>query len=182
MTYERERPARPSRHECEHTRAHLAVAGASNGVGLWCPECEEWATKALTGHAGQSLPKHHPRLSGIDRETLPRVRTIVVQCAICEQDTDRPEIHHWCPQATYRDAGTAMAHDGPTADLCPMCHAEWHRLVTPMLGGHMSRQRALGLLRSWYRRWSAAEWQAFVASVNEADAAVRRMPPRREAA
>lgn len=165
---------------CLHVDRTLARAGTSNGVGWWCPTCDRWVTTDVAGHAGWALPSTHPDLQGLDRASIPRVHAVAVPCEICQRETKTPELHHWCPRAIYADAETAMVGDGPLAYLCPPCHATWHQLVTPMLGGTMTQDRALALLRAWYRRWSPAEWRAFVAAVTTADAKVqRRTPPAR---
>lgn len=165
---------------CAHIEWHLARAGASNGVGAWCPACASWVTKLLGLHTGWALPKTHPKLDGVDRDALPRVHPISVACDICEQTTQTPELHHWCPQALYRD--TPPPNGGPLAWLCPSCHATWHAIVTPGL----TSSNALVLVRAIYRRMKArpGAWAAFVRTVIDADAKVRRvpLPPQRDPA
>lgn len=166
------------RQTCAHLSVHLARAGASNGVGLWCPDCERWATKDLGAHVGWALPKTHPRLAGVQRDRLPLVHAVAVECEICEIETHQPELHHWCPRALYTD----LPHEGPTAYLCPDCHRTWHNIVTPGL----LPLAALELVRALYKRMKSrpGAWTEFVRTVNDADAKVRRRmpPPMQEAA
>jgi predicted RNA-binding Zn-ribbon protein involved in translation (DUF1610 family) len=117
---------------CAHRRAFLAVAGRSNGVGFWCPECEAWVTRALGHYSDPFLPKQHEALRGIDRRALPRVHQAAEKCAICGMMSTIGEEHHWCPEALYRDH--PPPHGGPSDFLCSDCHKEWHQRVTPNLG------------------------------------------------
>lgn len=163
---------------CTHVGHYLARAGASNGVGLWCPDCERWATVELKAHTAWALPKTHTLLEGVDRRTLPRVNAVEAVCEICQQTTRTPELHHWCPRALYADQ--PVPDEGPQAYLCPPCHATWHRVVTPGL----LPLAALALVRSLYKRLrkQPGAWAEFVRVVNDADAAVRRVPTVHERA
>lgn len=46
-------------------------------------------------------------------------------CARCG-DRGGVEEHHWAPKHLFEDA-----YEWPTSMLCPSCHREWHRIVTP---------------------------------------------------
>lgn len=118
---------------CRHPEAHLALSGQSKNVGMWCPTCKEWVTKALGIYTDPWIPKHHEAMRGVDRDELPRVLGAPQQCAICLLTSNVGEEHHWCPQALYRDH--PPPNGGPTAWLCTPCHKEWHERVTPGLCG-----------------------------------------------
>lgn len=162
---------------CLHLNHELAKSGRGESVGVWCKDCERWATKDLTGHPGWALPKTHPMLVGVNRVTLPRRYAVAIECEICDEITHTPQEHHWCVQALYRDAGTKMKREGPMGWLCAECHGVWHQLVTPMLGGTMTFDRATELLRTWFKKWKRHEWDAFVNAVVSADAQVKRRKP-----
>lgn len=165
--------------DCLHLNHRLARAGTSNGVGMWCTDCDRWVTAILGLHRSWALPKSHPLLVGVNRDTLPRVNGWSCACDICEKETQTPELHHWCPQALYKKE--PPANGGPQAWLCKECHATWHHMVTPGL----LADDALELVRSLYRRFKRrpGAWDNFVRAVNHADAVTRLpMPPRREAA
>jgi (2Fe-2S) ferredoxin len=51
-----------------------------------------------------------------------------------------------------------------------------------MLGGTMTEARARQLLLTWYRKWSPAEWDAFVRATLSADEKVQHRRPRGRAA
>lgn len=162
---------------CLHLNHGLAKSGASNGVGVWCRDCEQWVTKEMGRHSSWALPKHHPLLEGINRDTLPRVHAVVVECEICQLETKTPELHHWCPKALY--ATDPPPNEGPQAYLCPPCHKTWHAVVTPGLLPH----NALELVRALYRRLKdrPGAWDDFVRVVTDADAKVQRRIPRHAA-
>jgi hypothetical protein len=48
--------------------------------------------------------------------------------APCERcgSTRGCELHHWAPRHLFDDAD-----DWPMSYLCPRCHREWHKIVTP---------------------------------------------------
>lgn len=51
----------------------------------------------------------------------------VNRCACCGQrNTD---VHHWAPRALFGDE----CEKWPKDNLCPDCHKQWHRIVTPQL-------------------------------------------------
>lgn len=53
-------------------------------------------------------------------------------CARCGS-TNGTEVHHWAPRHLFDDADA-----WPTSPLCPTCHREWHRVVTPKMGQHLA--------------------------------------------
>jgi transposase-like protein len=165
---------------CLHLEWRLMYSGASNGIGVWCPQCERWATVDLKYHTSWALPKNHALLDGKNRAEIGRVHAVSVACEICRIETQTPEMHHWCPRALYRDNPPPDA--GPQAWLCKPCHATWHEVVTPGLKGGMTVEGATTFLRALYKRMTRAQWDAFVRTVNNADERVRRMPVRKEAA
>jgi len=165
---------------CMHLLPRLALSGASNGVGMWCGDCERWITVERGHHTSWALPKDHALLAGVNRAELPRVHAVSVACEICRIETQTPEMHHWCPRALYRDNPPPDA--GPQAWLCKPCHATWHEVVTPGLKGGMTVEGATTFLRALYKRMTRAQWDQFVRTVNNADERVRRMPVRKEAA
>ncbi len=157
--------------QCAHEGRVLALAGRSNGVGLWCDTCAKWVTKEVGAHGSWALPKGHPLLSDVVRESLQRVYEHAETCEICRKETTTPELHHWCPQAIYRD--NPPPQGGPVAWLCPACHGEWHALVTPLLVGGMSPEGVTRFLRGIYRRGGLAGWRRFMRVVLDADEAVK---------
>ena len=159
---------------CLHLDKHLARAGASNGVGMWCVGCGAWVTRALGLHGSWALPKTHPLLAGVDRDTLPRIHAVDVTCEICELPTRAPELHHWCPRALYRD--NPPPNEGPQSYLCKPCHDTWHEIVTPLLRSGVAPDGVMRFLRSLYRRLGRTGWASFVRTVNDADARVRAHP------
>lgn len=51
------------------------------------------------------------------------------RCAVSGCTRPPAERHHWAPRAIFGSACEAW----PTALLCVVCHATWHRRVTPDL-------------------------------------------------
>lgn len=64
---------------------------------------------------------------GARDEILP-VWCAAVVGAPCERcgGTAGTELHHWAPRHLFEDAD-----DWPMSYLCPPCHREWHKIVTP---------------------------------------------------
>lgn len=64
---------------------------------------------------------------GTKDATLPVWQGDVVR-APCEHcgSTAGTELHHWAPWHLFDDANT-----WPMSYLCPPCHREWHKIVTP---------------------------------------------------
>lgn len=48
-------------------------------------------------------------------------------CRLCEREVTRTTVHHLVPKQTGRRRGCKVA-ELPTADLCPDCHRQLHRL------------------------------------------------------
>jgi hypothetical protein len=103
---------------------------ATNGVAMvgWrSTECDHWLRDAK-GRAW--IPHADLAAAGVDMATIPELVDYSTW-AICEHCSARGvDFHHTAPSAMFADA-----HLWPIVLLCPACHHEWHRVVTPQLCG-----------------------------------------------
>jgi Zn finger protein HypA/HybF involved in hydrogenase expression len=118
---------------CEHLGdTELRVTIASNGavqVREHCLDCDR--------PVGPAISHKVARERGADIEALPvhvDYRKPGSRCERCRTAGMGVEYHHWAPYHLFG----AVCEEWPGAFLCPACHNEWHRIVTP----DMARRRA----------------------------------------
>lgn len=120
-------PAVTPRHKlvCTQTKgvASLGKIVCSNGVNqfkFYCLEC-----------GGLSNPIAHTHLVDVEKYYVVPVLNDFggLPCERCGS-SEGSEKHHWAPKHLFNDAET-----WPKSYLCRECHARWHAVVTPNMGG-----------------------------------------------
>ena len=113
---------------CPHTETRIVKQISASGaeqVFVQCLTCGQNVTREKT-HRGAFLKKPS------NSDNLPIVADYRERGGICEVcGAVGTETHHWAPRYLFDDD----ADKWPTAQLCPRCHAHWHRMVTPNMGG-----------------------------------------------
>lgn len=95
-------------------------------VGWLCSACLSWTTDK---RGRLWIPLAEIRAIGVIVEDLP-LRSTIAACERCARCGARNvEVHHWAPRALFGE----KAERWPKDYLCPACHGEWHRTVTPAL-------------------------------------------------
>lgn len=110
---------------CSCCRLTPVVIVARNGVRQLIGVCVRCDRKGNPSKEMRDLWRGHlDELPVIDDN-----RERYVTDAACERcGSVDVEYHHWAPRALFDDAD-----NWPGAYLCPQCHREWHRKVTPYL-------------------------------------------------
>lgn len=127
MSLESQRECR----RCATSRLHVLTRNQTlNGsvmVGWLCSVCLSWTTDK---RGRLWIPLTDLRTFGVNVDELP-IRSTIAACERCARCGARNvEVHHWAPRALF---GAEEAERWPKDHMCPTCHSEWHRVVTPGL-------------------------------------------------
>lgn len=92
------------------------LAIRSNGIRMACLRCLACGRR-MSDRSAAKFDMDLP-LEDDNRDRAP--------CERCGS-TSGTEEHHWAPKHLFG----GDAYNWPTAQLCPSCHREWHKIVTP---------------------------------------------------